>query len=110
MKVIDSFRNQVSFHYMDGSFKKALELIGQETGEMIVNSSEMDLHSIVAYQVLDVIASGRPSKDEVIQIKEEIDLLQRKFHAFTFALFDEYFLTRRLMDKITSSITISAET
>jgi hypothetical protein len=103
MKAIDGFRNRASFHYEDGSFKKALALIGSETGEMIVNSTEKDLHSIVAYQVLDFIPSGRLSKDEVIEIKEEIELLQGKLHAFTFALFDEYFLARSLREKIISS-------
>lgn len=103
MTVIDSFRNRTSFHYEDGSFRKALALIGSETGEMIVNPIEQDLHSIVAYQVLDFIPRERISKDEVLKIKEEIELLQGKLHAFTFALFDEYFLTHSLKEKIISS-------
>lgn len=103
LKVIDSFRNRTSFHYEDGSFRKALAIIGSETGEMIVNPTEKDLHSIVAYQVLDFIPRERISKDEVLKIKEEIELLQGKLHAFTFALFDEYFLTHSLKEKIISS-------
>ncbi len=103
MTVIDSFRNRTSFYYEDGSFRKALALIGSETGEMIVNPTEKDLHSIVAYQILDFIPRGSISKDEVLKIKEEIDLLQVKLHAFTFALFDKYFLTHSLKEKIISS-------
>jgi len=103
MKAIDNFRNQASFHYMDGSFRNALKLVGLDTGEMIVNHTEMDLHSIVAYQVLDVIPKGRLSRCEVIKIKEEIELLQGKLHAFTFELFDEYFVSRCLREKIISS-------
>jgi len=97
MGVIDKFRNQVSFHYMDGSFEKALKLVEQGTGEMIVNSTEKDLHSIVVDQVLEVIPSGHLSKSEVIKIKDEVEILQGKLHAFTFELFDEYFLSRSLM-------------
>lgn len=103
MNLIDSFRNLASFHYEDGSFTKALTLISADTGEMIVNPVEKDLHSIVAYQILDVIPGGRLSKDEVLKTKEEIELLQGKLHAFTFALFDEYFLTHSLREKIVSS-------
>lgn len=103
MTVIDSFRNCSSFHYEDGSFRKALALIGSENGEMIVNPIELDLHSIVAYQVLDFIPRERISKDEVLKIKEEIELLQGKLHAFIFALFDEYFLTHSLKENIFSS-------
>lgn len=103
MNLIDSFRNLTSFHYEGGSFSKALAIIGSDIGKMIVNPVEKDLHSIVAYQILDVIPGGRLSKDEVLETKEEIELLQGKLHAFTFALFDEYFLTHSLREKIVSS-------
>lgn len=103
MKAIDGFRNQASFHYAEGSFRRALEFIGSEVGEIIINSTEKDLHSIVAYQVLELIPSGRLRKDEVIKIKEEVELLQGKLHRFTVLLFDEYWSSYSLKDKIISS-------
>lgn len=104
MKVIANFRNRVSFHYSDGSFRKALDLVDLDIGEMIVNDLEKDLRSIVTYQILGLIPH-KPilKKDEVIKIKEEVELLQGMLHIFTIKLFDEYFMSRRLDSKIISS-------
>ncbi len=104
MKVINDFRNQVSFHYVEGSFQTALKLVEQDTGEMIVNPTEMDLHSIVVDQVLEVIPCGRLLKSKVMKIKEEVELLQAKLHTFTFELFDEYFMSRCLIKKTNAPV------
>jgi len=88
--VIHAFRNQAAFHYDFMNFKEGLRLIAGDTGEIIVNDTEKDLHFLVPYQVLDVIPAGRPSKEAIQQLKEEIEMIQGKLHAFIVALADEY--------------------
>ncbi|HJT18893.1 MAG TPA: hypothetical protein VJ746_00390 [Nitrospira sp.] len=88
--VIHNFRNQAAFHYGFPQFQEGLELVADDTGEIIVNPSEKDLHFIVAYQVLDVIPARRPPKAAIKQLKEEIEMIQGKLHAFIVALADEY--------------------
>jgi hypothetical protein len=102
MRAIDSFRNQASFHYSDGSLRKALERKGFKIGEIIINATENDLHSIVAYQVLEGIPGLDLPEEKILIIKEEVEWLQGKLHAFTFTLFDEYWSTHSLKDKTIS--------
>lgn len=88
--VIHAFRNQAAFHYDFQNFKKGLQLVAGDTGEIIVNHTENHLHFLVPYQVLDVIPAGRLSKEAIQQLKEEIEMIQGKLHAFIVALVDEY--------------------
>jgi hypothetical protein len=88
--VIRDFRNQASFHYGYTQFQNGLKLVADDTGEIIVNPTENDLHFIVAYQVIDVIPAGRPSKVAVERLLMEIEMIQGKLHAFIVALADEF--------------------
>lgn len=90
INVLRAFRNQAAFHYNFLDFQRGLELIAGDTAEIIANFTEKDLHFLVAYQVLDVIPAGLPSKEAIQQLKEEIEWIQGKLHAFIVALADEY--------------------
>lgn len=100
-EIINKFRNWASFHYGDSHFKKALETVAPEIGEIIINPDQDDVHFIVAYQVLDHAPVGIVSREEVVTVRDEFDRIQRKLHEFTIALFDEYVQTRSLQEKIT---------
>jgi hypothetical protein len=92
--VIYDFRNQASFHYGYTQFQRGLKVVSDDTGEIIVNSTEKDLHFIIAYQVLDVVPAGRPSRAEIEQLSREIEVIQGKLHAFIIALVDEFVFRR----------------
>ena len=92
--VINDFRNRASFHYGYTQFQRGLEVISGDTGEIIVNSIEKDLHFIIAYQVLDLVSAGRPLRAEVEQLSGEIEVIQDKLHAFIIALADEFVFRR----------------
>ena len=92
--VIHNFRNQASFHYGYTQFQKGLNVASGETGEIIVNPTEKDLHFIIACQVLDVVPMGRPSRAEIEQLSGEIEVIQGKLHAFIVALADEFVFRR----------------
>ena len=102
MRAIESFRNQASFHYSEGSLRKALERKKSKIGEIIINATENELHSIVAYQVLEGIPGLDLPGDKILKITEEVECLQGKLHAFTFILFDEFWSTHSLKDKTIS--------
>jgi hypothetical protein len=59
------------------------------------------VHFIVGYQVLDLIPAGRPKAEEVVKMKEEIEIIQGKLHALVFAAFDEFVIRRSLLKKVT---------
>lgn len=96
--ILGYFRNRTSFHYDQKQFEKALEIGAEDTGEIIVG--EVDTHFIVAYQVLDLIPAGRLSQEELSKIKQEMELIQEKFHAFVTVLFPAYLKKRSLMEKV----------
>lgn len=95
---MEKIRNKVSFHYDQKKFKGALEEAAEEPGEIIVG--EVDTHFIVAYQVLALIPGGRLSQEELSKIKQEIELIQEKFHAFVTVLCPAYIKNRSLMEKV----------
>ncbi|MGH7229980.1 MAG: hypothetical protein ACREJU_01305 [Nitrospiraceae bacterium] len=96
--ILSNFRNRTSFHYDQRQFEVALEIGAEDVGEIIEGDS--DVHFIVAYQVLDLIPAGRPSPEEVLKIKDEIELIQEKFHGFVSVLFPAYIESRSLMKKV----------
>jgi hypothetical protein len=96
--ILNGFRNRTSFHYDPRQFEAALEIAADDTGEIIEGNS--DIHFIVAYQVLDLIPAGRPSREDILKIKEERELIQTKFHDFVAMLFPAYINSRSLMGKV----------
>ena len=96
--ILKDFRNRTSFHYDQRQFEVALEIGADDTGEIIEGDS--DVHFIVAYQVLDLIPAGRPSREDVLKVKDEIELIQNKFHDFVSVLFSAYIESRSLMKKV----------
>ncbi len=96
--ILGHFRNRTSFHYDQKQIEKALEIGAEDTGEIIVG--DLDTHFIVAYQALDLIPAGRPSPEEVSKIKDEMELIQDKFHAFVGVLFPAYIQSRSLKEKV----------
>lgn len=96
--ILNNFRNRTSFHYDQRQFKLALEVGAEDTGKIIEGDS--DVHFIVAYQVLDLIPAGRLSPEEILKIKDEMELIQDKFHAFVTVLFPAYINSRSLMKKV----------
>ncbi len=96
--ILNKFRNRTSFHYDQRQFELALKIGAEDTGEII--QGDADVHFIVAYQVLDLIPAGRPSLEDVLKIKEEIELIQDKFHAFVSVLFPAYINSRSLLKKV----------
>lgn len=96
--VLKNFRNRASFHYDQRHFEAALKEVADETGEIIQGDS--DVHFIVAYRVLDLIPAGRPSREEILKIKDEMESIQDKFHAFVTALFPAYMASRSLWKKV----------
>jgi hypothetical protein len=98
-EIIGRFRNLAGFHYSDHEFMKALELLANKTGEIIVNQSESaprDVHFVIGYQVIDMIPAQQITTAEVLAIREVADKVQGLFHAFTVVLFDQYLLTKSL--------------
>ena len=53
-------------------------------------------------KVLESIPGVDPPEDKILKVKEEVEWLQGKLHAFTFTLFDEYWSTHSLKDKTIS--------
>lgn len=96
--ILKDFRNRTSFHYDQRQFEVALKIGADDTGEIIEGDS--DVHFIVAYQVLDLIPAGRPSREDVLKVKDEIELIQNKFHDFVSVLFPAYIDSRSLMKKV----------
>jgi len=97
-KILKKIRNEFSFHYDQKKFNEALEMGAEDPGEIIVG--EVDTHFIVAYQVLDLIPEGRLSQEKLSKIKQEIELIQEKFHAFVTVLFPAYIKKRSLIEKV----------
>ncbi|MGD9851153.1 MAG: hypothetical protein AB7T38_07790 [Nitrospirales bacterium] len=96
--ILEKIRNESSFHYDQKQFNEALEMGAENPGEIIVG--EVDTHFIVAYHVLNLVQTGRLSPEEVAKAKEEIELIQNKFHAFVAVLFPAYIKKRSLMEKV----------
>ncbi|MDT3778980.1 hypothetical protein PJI16_15545 [Nitrospira sp. MA-1] len=96
--ILEKIRNESSFHYDQKKFNEALEIGAENPGEIIVE--EVDAHFIVAYHVLDLVQTGRLSPAEIAKVREEIELIQNKFHAFVAVLFPAYLRKRSLMGKV----------
>jgi hypothetical protein len=96
--ILEKIRNKSSFHYDQKKFNEALEMGAENPGKIIVG--EGDTHFIVAYHVLDLIQTGLLSPEEVAKVKEEIELIQNKFHAFVAVLSPAYIKKRSFMEKV----------
>ena len=94
--ILKNFRNQAAFHYDPRHLEKALKIGGENTGEIIIEDS--DVHFLVAYQILDLVPAGRQSREDVVKTLDEIELIQEKFHAFVRVLFLAY--SRPLLKKV----------
>lgn len=96
--ILEKIRNESSFHYDQKKFNEALEMGAENPGEIIVEP--VDAHFIVAYHVLDLVQTGRLSPEEIAKVREEIELIQNKFHEFVAVLFPAYLRKRSLMGKV----------